>query len=100
MEASRANHAGAPHQPGRSRSGRQRTKKQFLRIRGERRIRWSHDPDDWAAVHRPGEKIQRVCPAEGRSQSMEATDRTKPRATRYVSDPGDVPSTNFLPTGG
>src|SRR5690625_2095 len=100
MEASRANHAGAPHQPGRSRSGRQRTKKQFVRIRGERRIRWIHDPDDWAAVHRPGEKIQLVCPDEGCSQSMKATERTKPRTTRYLSDTGDVSCTHFLPTGG
>lgn len=100
MEASRANHAGAPHQPGRSRNGRQRTKKQFVRIRGERRIRWIRDPDDWAAVHRPGENIQLVCPDGGCGQSMKATERTKPRTTRYLSDTGDVSCTHFLPTGG
>lgn len=99
MDTSRTNHHGTSHKPG-ARDRRGRTKKQFVRIRGERRVRWIHDPDDWSSVHRPREKVQLVCPDEGCSESMKATERTNPRTTRYLSDTGDAPCTHYLPVGG
>lgn len=74
-----------------------RTKKQYVRVEGERRVRWIHDEDDWQHVHRTGRRL--VCPDSECTQRLKASQNS--HGTRYLSNLGDTSGcTHFVPEGG
>lgn len=96
MAQRRENHPGQSHRPGRS-PGSSKTKKQFLRVQGERDVLWIHDRRDWARVHRTG--LHLVCPDRGCTQRLVAHQNT--HGTRYLSNHKDSTGcSHFVPAGG
>lgn len=96
MAQRRENHPGQRHGRGRG-TATSRTKKQFVRVEGERRVRWIHDEDDWQHVHRTGRRL--VCPDSECTQRLKANQNR--HGTRYLSNCGDSSGcTHFVPEGG
>jgi len=96
MAQRRENHPGQRHRRGRE-TAMSRTKKQYVRVEGEHRVRWIHDEDDWQHVYRTGRRL--VCPDSDCTQRLKANQNR--HGTRYLSNLGDTSAcSHFVPEGG
>src|SRR5699024_3802120 len=84
MAQRRENHPGQRHGRGRG-TAPSRTEQPFVRVEGERRVRWIYDEDYWQHVHRTGRRL--VCPVSGCTQRLKANQNR--HGTRYLSNCGD-----------